>query len=498
MPKRSKNPLATARKSDSKADLLWHRKSGAAFQLFIEYYARQPLGVCSDGTAKDSFSIVTNDESKVNSGQSRAAKRRKKKKHSSSDMDGTDLPSSNNNNNNNGAASAQSLATDNEATENERLLQAFSASAIGDTIGGFILSLSRPLPLTFRIRQNIPQEAKEELQQIISKRFSDLVAPSSFDPLIFQARSSKVNKGSLLHSSPALKEFLVTNSQNGNIARQELASMLPVLVLCRGGWLAPETKRVLDLCASPGSKTMQVLEIMTRGSVKANDINKQRLESLQESMNRSGMSFVSKIKFSNLDASHFPIPLQEDKLYDCIICDVPCSGDGTIRKDPRVLTNWTPATSNALHRLQVDILARALKCLKVGGVMTYSTCSMNPIENEAVVAAALLQRKDRKGGQYTFELAQWPAIKGFTGRPGVSSWNVADYVGDTDQEDEEKVQLRWHTSYEAAIESNMPKACSSMWPPVSTDDLHLERCVRLWPQDHDSGGFFVAVIKRVD
>ena len=492
MPKRSRNPLATARKSDSKADLLWHRKSGAAFQLFIEYYARQPVGICSDGTAKDPSPVVANnDASKMNAGQSRAAKRRKKKKQPSSDVDGTDCTS------NPVVDSTQPSASESDPPENERLLHALSAKSDADKIRDFIWSLSRPLPLTFRIRKNIPQEDKETLQSSISEQFSDLVSPCPFDPLIFQANSSKVNKGSLLHSSPALKEFLVTHSMNGKMARQELASMLPVLVLCRGGWLTAETKRVLDLCASPGSKTMQVLEIMTRGSVKANDINKQRLESLQESMNRSGMTFSSKIKFSNLDASHFPIPLNDDKFYDCILCDVPCSGDGTIRKDPRVLTNWTPATSNALHRLQVDILARALKCLKVGGVMTYSTCSMNPLENEAVVAAALLQRKDKKGGQRTFELVQWPAIQGFTGRPGVSSWKVADYVGDTDQEDEENVHLRWHTSYEDAVAANMEKACSSMWPPVSTDELHLERCVRLWPQDHDSGGFFVAVIKRV-
>jgi 16S rRNA C967 or C1407 C5-methylase (RsmB/RsmF family) len=483
MPKRSDNPLASARKSDSKADSLWHRKSGAAFQLFVEYYARQPLGVCSDGTAKEI--PVAKHVAKTNCGQSRAAKRRKKKKHSNNETKGTDLLV---------VDDSVAIPETSESPENERLLQALSASQSADTIRNFIGSLSRPLPLTFRIRQNLPSIKKETLQRLIEEQFSNLVAPCSFDPLIYQAKSSNINKGSLLQSSPALKEFLVTNSQNGKLARQELASMLPVLVLHRGGWLTSETKRVLDLCASPGSKTMQVLEIMTRGSVKANDINKQRLESLQESMTRSGMSFSSKIKFSNLDASHFPIPLQDDKLYDCIICDVPCSGDGTIRKDPHVITNWTPATSNALHRLQVDILARALKCLKAGGVMTYSTCSMNPIENEAVVTAALSQRKK---GQPAFELVEWPVMEGFTGRPGVSSWKVADYIGDTDQEDDEKVQLRWHASYEDAIEAKMEKACSSMWPPLSTNELHLERCIRLWPQDHDSGGFFVAVIKRL-
>lgn len=101
---------------------------------------------------------------------------------------------------------------------------------------------------------------------------------------------------------------------------------------------------------------------------------------------------------------------QHQLLFDRILCDVPCSGDGTLRKNPGIWKNWSPMDGNGLHgyyipdnvpelnlsgphfvypRLQLRILQRAMRMLKKGGRIVYSTCSMNPVENEAVVAAAL-------------------------------------------------------------------------------------------------------------
>lgn len=86
--------------------------------------------------------------------------------------------------------------------------------------------------------------------------------------------------------------------------------------------------------------------------------------------------------------------------YDRIICDVPCTGDGAIRKSPGTWFSFHPENgirfdslhlclSHRLHSIQLQIALRAAALLKEGGVMTYSTCSMNPIENEAVVAELL-------------------------------------------------------------------------------------------------------------
>lgn len=75
--------------------------------------------------------------------------------------------------------------------------------------------------------------------------------------------------------------------------------------------------------------------------------------------------------------------------FDRVLCDVPCSGDGTLRKNHEIWSHWTPADGNGLHSLQLRILKRGINILKQGGRIVYSTCSMNPVENEAVIAAAL-------------------------------------------------------------------------------------------------------------
>lgn len=75
--------------------------------------------------------------------------------------------------------------------------------------------------------------------------------------------------------------------------------------------------------------------------------------------------------------------------YDRVVCDVPCSGDGTIRKNPTVWSRWHPGVVNGLHHLQHEIARRGLALLSAGGLMAYSSCAMNPAENEAVVARLL-------------------------------------------------------------------------------------------------------------
>lgn len=119
----------------------------------------------------------------------------------------------------------------------------------------------------------------------------------------------------------------------------------------------------------------------------------------------------------NLDASNMPnIKVPHDPprgsnlrnmVFDRILCDVPCSGDGTMRKNVAIWKRWSPLDGNGLHscvkntdsfadrglmhphRLQLRILQRAMRMLARGGRIVYSTCSLNPVENEAVIAAAL-------------------------------------------------------------------------------------------------------------
>ena len=90
------------------------------------------------------------------------------------------------------------------------------------------------------------------------------------------------------------------------------------------------------------------------------------------------------------DATTLPmLPAEDGKTstgFDRILCDVPCTGDGTMRKAPHLWKKWSPAGGIGLHPLQLRIALRAARLLRVGGDMCYSTCSLNPLENEAVVA----------------------------------------------------------------------------------------------------------------
>lgn len=157
--------------------------------------------------------------------------------------------------------------------------------------------------------------------------------------------------------------------------------------------------------------------------------------------------------------------------------------------------------------------------------MSYSTCSLNPVEDEAVVAAALLEASYRVcGGSSTkdqqkqkFQLMRIrPVSDGLVLRPGITEdWGVADFVGDVGDgdgygDDEEHPRLRWYASFEEAKEKGMEHASEGMWrprmktpngagirAPAEENSLPLDRCLRLLPQDQDTGGFFVAFIQRL-
>lgn len=146
---------------------------------------------------------------------------------------------------------------------------------------------------------------------------------------------------------------------------------------------------------------------------------------------------------------------------------------------------------------------RALKNVKVGGIVCYSTCTLNPVEDEAVVAAALAtihktkkkETADKKQQEPIVELIEWPTLPGdLVRRPGISHWNVAEFR-DGDQDAEGAPTLRWYEPDKADPSCNLAR---TMWPPATSasKDFHLERCMRLWPQDRDTGGFFLALIRK--
>jgi len=183
---------------------------------------------------------------------------------------------------------------------------------------------------------------------------------------------------------------------------QETASMLPPLVLNP----QPEEK-VLDLCASPGSKTTQIASRMENtGLIIANEVKFGRIKILAANIERCGvmntiMTRRDGIALCKRFAKEGIISHEsnsEDRLikknqgfslFDKILLDAPCSGEGTIRSTSRTLEMWNPKTIENLSKLQKSLIASCIEVLKPNGILVYSTCTHAPEEDEEVVDFAL-------------------------------------------------------------------------------------------------------------
>ena len=142
-----------------------------------------------------------------------------------------------------------------------------------------------------------------------------------------------------------------------------------------------EPSRVLDLCAAPGGKSIAALSALPEGSMLvANEIMRQRVQILAENLTKTGAPAVI---VTNNEAKDFQ-PL--GPMFDVIITDVPCSGEGMFRKDQKAIDDWSTANVELCWRRQRDILTDIWPCLREGGLLIYSTCTFNTIEDEQNVA----------------------------------------------------------------------------------------------------------------
>ena len=170
----------------------------------------------------------------------------------------------------------------------------------------------------------------------------------------------------------------------GYVYVQESASMIPPIVLnCE-----PE-ELVLDMCAAPGSKTSQIAMYMeNNGLLIANDVSGMRLKALGMNLQRCGvrnavMTMMQEHRFKRL------LDENSDFRFDKILVDVPCSGTGTIRKSVRTIREWNPSAITKLSKIQKNLIDIAFQMLKSGGILVYSTCTIEPEENESVISYLL-------------------------------------------------------------------------------------------------------------
>lgn len=180
------------------------------------------------------------------------------------------------------------------------------------------------------------------------------------------------------------------------------SSMLPPL-----GLDPQEGQSVLDLCASPGSKTGVLAELVgERGLVVANEPKQKRHQTLRQNMRLANLLQVVTTTYK---AEAFP----SQSSWDKILLDVPCSGWGTAEKNPRVLSLWRENTIKPLLSLQQNLLSSAADLLAPGGRLIYSTCTTNVQENEDQVLWAA-----EECGLHVEHLPPWP---GFVFEPPQSS-----------------------------------------------------------------------------
>ncbi len=219
----------------------------------------------------------------------------------------------------------------------------------------------------------------------------------------------------------------------GYIYIQEAASMIPPLVLD-----PQQGEIILDMCAAPGSKTTQIAQYMeNKGILIANDFQYQRLQALGLNVQRCGLTNT----VMTLMEGHWFKGFQ----FDRILVDAPCSGTGTIRKSLKTLLLWNRQGIKQLAGQQRQLIEVAFNNLKSGGIMVYSTCSNEPEEDEAVVSYLLEKYPDAFCEKIDLPIKHGHAIMEF----------------------EDK---KYHDS--------------------------VKNCLRLWPQDNDTEGFFVAKIRK--
>ena len=146
--------------------------------------------------------------------------------------------------------------------------------------------------------------------------------------------------------------------------------------------LSPENAGyIVDLCAAPGGKTTHLAHLMgNAGQIIAADVSAKKIALLEKNCRRLGADHV---KTQVLDATKADLSFM--KTADAVLIDAPCSGFGTLRRHPDIRWNKTLKQVHALSERQYNLLKNAAQHIKPGGVLVYSTCSIEPIENEEVV-----------------------------------------------------------------------------------------------------------------
>ena len=357
-----------------------------------------------------------------------------------------------------------------DAAEERRVYaQRSSLTALARQLGrdeaSWLNTALEPLPETFRISLHRSDRAWT-VEQVKSLGAVELPWMGDETAFVMPFARGRAPEGRAQRMMALLHE-------TGRITRQEAASMLPVRLLT-----ANSDALALDMCAAPGSKTTQLGErLHPEGVVVANEPVSGRLNMLVSNRSRLGLANIVVTQHDGRHFGRLPPPG-----FDAIIADVPCTGTATTRKNRDVWWDWTPKESRKMFKMQVDITVRGASLLVPGGHLVYSTCSMDPVENEAVVAEVLRRCP-------YLELVPM-TLDGIELHPGLTAWPVLNEEGEAVPLPETN-DLPFFQPEHLAPSDRLALGVGDEDQEAAVES-QLPHCLRLWHDDNNTGGFFVA------
>ena len=302
-----------------------------------------------------------------------------------------------------------------QATLQSKILERYAS--IVDDAKNFGKAINQPLKQSFRINS-----LKGESENILAnlREYDDTIKATDW------YKNGFITKLENLGSS--IEHF------TGQIYIQELTSMMPALVVPN----INESKKIIDCCAAPGSKTTQIAEMMdNKGEIIANDNKHSRLKSLRGNLDRLG---ITNTTVTLRDFRSFP-----NTEADIYFVDAPCSSEGTIRKKNALKRNWKEYDYERFSKMQSGLLNKACEMAPKGSTIIYSTCTFAPEENENVVSKIIEENN--------VEL-KTIKLNGLKIGEGISSWKEKDY------------------------------------------NKEVKKCARIWPHHNDTDAFFLARMEK--
>ncbi|MFA5020077.1 MAG: RsmB/NOP family class I SAM-dependent RNA methyltransferase [Candidatus Pacearchaeota archaeon] len=297
---------------------------------------------------------------------------------------------------------------------------------LGNDFEDYLKTLEKPYINS--IRCNTLKISTEELKKRLEKKWK-VMQPFKEHPEIFHIISS-LEPGEI---GKALEYSL------GYYYVQETSSMMPPLVIN-----PDENDIVLDIAASPGSKTTQIAAMMNnKGILIANDIKLDRIRILSTNLQRCG---VSNCIITQEEGTNLCKKIEKTNFrFNKILVDAPCSGEGTLRTNPKTAVMFNENLIEKFSKTQKIILSSALKILSNGGEAVYSTCTHAPEENEEVINYIL--------ENFNVKLEEIKLPVKF--HHGITEWKGKHYNNE------------------------------------------VKKCARIYPQDNNTEGFFICKMRKL-